>query len=71
MTGYGTRGSEGAVRFFPPRRLPRKSRSRAILPLGGLAWPMVRGAARSRFQFTMAMVAYNLMRLPKLLAASP
>jgi hypothetical protein len=71
MTGYGTRGSEGAVRFFPPRRLPRKSRSRAILPLGGLAWPMVRGAARSRFKFTLAMVAYNLMRLPKLLAASP
>jgi hypothetical protein len=27
-------GSEGAVRFFPPRRPPRKSRSRAILPLG-------------------------------------
>ena len=38
--------------------------------IGGLARPMLRGAARLRFKFTFTMVAYDLIRLPKLLGAS-
>jgi hypothetical protein len=38
--------------------------------IGGLARPMLRGIARSRFKFTLTMAAYDLIRLPKLLGAS-
>jgi hypothetical protein len=38
--------------------------------IGGLARPMLRGAARLRFRFTFTMVAYDLIRLPELLGAS-
>ena len=38
--------------------------------IGGLARPMLRGAARLRFKFTFTMVAYDLIRLPKLLGAA-
>ena len=37
--------------------------------IGGLARPMLRGAARLRFKFTLTMAAYDLIRLPKLLGA--
>ena len=37
--------------------------------IGGLARPMLRGAARLRFKFTFTMAAYDLIRLPKLLGA--
>jgi transposase len=37
--------------------------------IGGLARPMLRGAAHLGFKFTLTMAAYNLIRLPKLLAA--
>ena len=37
--------------------------------IGGLARPMLRGVARLGFKFTFTMAAYNLIRLPKLLAA--
>ena len=37
--------------------------------IGGLARPMLRGAARLGFKFILTMAAYNLIRLPKLLAA--
>jgi transposase len=37
--------------------------------IGGLARPMLRGAARLGFKFTLTMAAYDLIRLPKLLAA--
>ena len=36
--------------------------------IGGLARPMLRGAARLAFKFTLVMAAYDLVRLPKLLA---
>lgn len=36
--------------------------------IAGLAKVKVRGLARVRFQFTLAMAAYNLIRLPRLLA---
>jgi hypothetical protein len=32
--------------------------------IGGLARPMLRGAARLRFKFTFTMAAYDLIRLP-------
>ena len=35
--------------------------------IGGLARPMLRGVARLRFKFVLAMAAYDLIRLPKLL----
>jgi IS5 family transposase len=37
--------------------------------IGGLARPMLRGVARLGFKFILTMTAYNLIRLPKLLAA--
>ena len=37
--------------------------------IGGLARPMLRGAARLGFKFILTMAAYDLIRLPKLLAA--
>jgi transposase len=36
--------------------------------IGGLARPMLRGAKRLGFKFTLTMAAYDLIRLPKLLA---
>ena len=38
--------------------------------IGGLARPMLRGVARLGFKFTLTMAAYDLIRLPKLLAAA-
>ena len=37
----------------------------------GLGKTKLRGLARVRAQFTLALAAYNLIRLPKLLGASP
>jgi Transposase DDE domain len=37
---------------------------------GGLARPMLRGVARLGFKFILTMAAYDLIRLPKLRAAS-
>jgi len=37
--------------------------------IGGLARPMLRGAARMAFKFTLTMAAYDLVRLPKLLGS--
>ena len=37
--------------------------------VGTVAKTMLRGAARVGFQFTLNMAAYNLARMPKLLAA--
>jgi IS5 family transposase len=38
--------------------------------IAGMAKVKVRGLARVRFKFTFAMAAYNLIRLPRLLAAA-
>ena len=37
--------------------------------IGGLARPMLRGAARLGFKFILTIAACNLIRLPRLLAA--
>jgi hypothetical protein len=37
--------------------------------IGGLARPMLRGAQRLGFKFTLTMAAYDLIRLPKLIGA--
>jgi hypothetical protein len=34
--------------------------------IGGLARPMLRGAKKLGFKFTLTMASYNLIRLPKL-----
>jgi transposase len=36
--------------------------------IGGLARPMLRGASKLGFKFTLTMASYNLIRMPKLLA---
>ena len=38
---------------------------------GGVAQVKVRGLAKVRAVFTFAILAYNLVRIPKLLAATP
>lgn len=38
--------------------------------IGGLARPMLRGARKLAFKFTLTMAGYNLIRLPKLLEAA-
>jgi transposase len=40
-----------------------------IKTIGGLAKTKLRGVARNAFKFTFTMAAYNLIRLPRLLAA--
>ena len=37
--------------------------------IGGLARPMLRGTRRLGFKFTLIMASYNLIRIPKLIAA--
>src|SRR5262245_43603593 len=37
--------------------------------IGGLARPMLRGARNLGFKFTLTMASYNLIRIPKLIAA--
>jgi transposase len=39
--------------------------------IGGLARPMLRGVNKLGFKFTLTMAGYNLIRLPKLIEASP
>jgi transposase len=38
--------------------------------IGGLARPMLRGAKKLGFKFTLTMASYNLIRLPKLVGAA-
>ena len=38
--------------------------------IGGLARPMLRGVCQLGFKFTLTMASYDLIRLPKLLAAA-
>ena len=38
--------------------------------IAGMAKVKVRGLERVRFKFTLAMAAYNLIRMPRLLAAT-
>lgn len=38
--------------------------------IGDLARPMLRGARKLAFKFTLMMAGYNLIRIPKLLAAT-
>jgi transposase len=66
---------DGRTTRHPGYALSQQNRKRIEEPfgwgktIGGLARPMLRGAARLGFKFVMTMAAYNLIRLPKLLAA--
>nr|WP_246161636.1 hypothetical protein [Segnochrobactrum spirostomi] len=42
-----------------------------IKTIAGLELPMVRGVDRAGWAFTFAAAAYNLVRLPKLMAQTP
>ena len=67
---------DGRTTRHPGYAISRQKRKRTEQPfgwaktIGGLARPMLRGAARLRFKFTFTMAAYDLIRLPKLLGAS-
>jgi hypothetical protein len=38
--------------------------------IGGLARPMLRGAKKLSFKFTLTMASYNLIRIPKLVGGT-
>ena len=38
--------------------------------IGGLARPMLRGVEKLAFKFTLTMAAYDLIKLPRLIAAA-
>lgn len=68
-------GIDGRTTRHPGYAVSQQKRKRIEEPfgwgktIGGLARPMLRGVARLGFKFTLTMAAYNLIRLPKLLAA--
>ena len=66
---------DGRTTRHPGYAMSQQKRKRIEEPfgwgktIGGLARPMLRGVARLGFKFILTMTAYNLIRLPKLLAA--
>jgi transposase len=66
---------DGRTTRHPGYAISQQKRKRTEEPfgwgktIGGLARPMLRGAKRLGFKFTLTMAAYDLIRLPKLLAA--
>jgi transposase/IS5 family transposase len=66
---------DGRTTRHPGYAISQQKRKRTEEPfgwaktIGGLARPMLRGAKRLGFKFTLTMAAYDLVRLPKLLAA--
>ena len=67
---------DGRTTRHPGYAISQQKRKRTEEPfgwgktIGGLARPMLRGAKRLAFKFTLTMAAYDLVRLPKLLAAA-
>jgi hypothetical protein len=65
---------DGRTTRHPGYAISQQKRKRTEEPfgwgktIGGLARPMLRGARRLAFKFTLTMAAYDLVRLPKLLA---
>jgi transposase len=65
---------DGRTTRHPGYAISQQKRKRTEEPfgwgktIGGLARPMLRGARKLGFKFTLAMVSYNLIRIPKLLA---
>jgi transposase len=72
-TSNRTSAIDGRTTRHPGYEISQQKRKRIEEPfgwaktIGGLARPMLHGAARMRFKFTLTMAAYNLVRLPKLL----
>lgn len=66
---------DGRTTRHPGYAISQQKRKRTEEPfgwgktIGGLARPMLRGAKRLAFKFTLTMAAYDLVRLPNLLAA--
>ena len=67
---------DGRTTRHPGYEISQQKRKRVEEPfgwgktIGGLARPMFRGVERLRFKFTLTMASYNLIRIPKLLAAA-
>jgi hypothetical protein len=63
------------ARCHPGYAISQQKRKRTEEPfgwaktIGGLARPMLRGAARLRFKFTVTRAAYDLIRWSKLLGS--
>ena len=72
----GTRPSTAARRGTRATQVSQRKRKLIEEAFGwaktiaGMAKMKVRGSPRVRFQFTFAMAAYNLIRMPRLLAAA-
>jgi transposase len=66
---------DGRTTRHPGYAISQQKRKRTEEPfgwgktIGGLARPMLRGAKRLAFKFTLTMAAYDLVRLPRLIAA--
>ena len=66
---------DGRTTRHPGYAISQQKRKRTEEPfgwgktIGGLARPMLRGAKRLAFKFTLTMAAYDLIRLPRLVAA--
>jgi hypothetical protein len=75
-TNNRSSGIDARTTRHPGDAISQQKRKRTEEPfgwakmIGGLARPMLRGAARLRFKFTFTMAAYDLIRLPKLLGTS-
>ena len=67
---------DGRTTRHPGYAISQQKRKRTEEPfgwgksIGGLARPMLRGARRLAFKFTLTMAAYDLVRLPKLIGAA-
>jgi len=67
---------DGRTTRHPGYAIGQQKRKRTEEPfgwgksIGGLARPMLRGARRLAFKFTLTMAAYDLVRLPKLIGAA-
>jgi len=67
---------DGRTTRHPGYAVSQRKRKRIEEPfgwgktIGGLARPMLRGIRKLQFKFTLTMASYNLIRIPKLLAAT-
>lgn len=69
----GDRRTDDPARGLSPKPAPAQAREEAFgwaKTIAGLTKVKVRGLSRVRHQFTFAMAAYNLVRMPRLLAGA-
>jgi DDE family transposase len=73
---FGRSAIDGRTTRHPGYAMSQRIRKRIeeafgwMKTIGGMRRPMLRGTERIGWAFTFAAVAYNLVRLPKLLASA-